>query len=150
MEKKIVVVSGYFSPLHIGHIRMFKEAKKLGTELWVVVNNDKQVMLKGSCPFMSLIERLEIIASLKMVDEALPCLDYDETVCKTLRFIQPDIFANGGDRKKGNIPEAKICKELGIKMVFGVGGSEKVQASSELIRKAVEWYRMGDGTKKGG
>jgi len=129
---KTVAVSGYWNPIHVGHIRLFEEAKRLGDKLVVIVNNDEQVKLKGSFPFMNENDRLEIVSSLKIVDEAVLVVDKDESVCKTLEILKPDIFANGGDRKAGNIPEYELCKKLGIKMVFNVGG-EKIRSSSELI-----------------
>ena len=105
-KKEIVVaVSGYFNPVHIGHIKYIEEAKKLGKKLIVIVNTDKQVKLKGSSPFMNERERLEMIAALRFVDNVILAIDEDETVCKTLELIKPDIFANGGDRTKKNIPE---------------------------------------------
>lgn len=127
------MVSGYFNPIHSGHIKLLNEAKKLGGLLVVIVNNDKQCSLKGNT-FMNEQERLEIIQNLKMVDMAVLAVDTDGSVCETLKLIKPDIFANGGDRFKNNIPEAKICKKLGIKMVFNVGG-EKTQSSSNLLHK---------------
>ena len=134
-KKEIVVVtSGYFNPLHIGHLRCMQAAKELGTKLIVIVNNDEQVRVKGSASFMSEKERMEIVKALKPVDEVLLSIDKDKTVCKTLELIKPDIFAKGGDRTLGNIPEVPVCEKLGIKMVFGVGGG-KVQSSSWLIKK---------------
>jgi len=134
-SKEIVVVaSGYFNPLHVGHVRYLKEAKKLGTKLIVIINSDKQSKLKGSIPFMNEKERAEIVSSLKSVDEIVLSIDKDKTVCKTLELIKPNIFAKGGDRVLGNIPEKEVCEKLGIKMVFGVGGG-KIQSSSWLISK---------------
>lgn len=133
-KKVIVAASGYFNPLHIGHIRYLKGAKKLGTKLVVIINTDRQAGLKGSFPFMREKERAEIISSLKFVDDVILAIDEDKTVCKTLELIKPDIFAKGGDRTLENIPERKVCRKLGIKMVFGVGGG-KVQSSSWLINK---------------
>ncbi len=143
-KKKIVVaVSGYFNPLHIGHVRLFEEAKKLGTKLVVIVNNDEQVKIKGSIPFMDEKERIEIVAAIAAVDNVILSIDKDRTVCKTLEFIRPDIFANGGDRdikdaQKNSSslnPEQALCKKLGIKTVFGVGKGGKVQSSSWLLEK---------------
>lgn len=128
-----VVVSGYFNPIHSGHIKLLNEAKKLGDVLIVIVNNDKQCALKGNI-FMNEQERIEIIKNLKMVDKAILSIDTDTSVCETLKLIKPNIFANGGDRFKNNIPEAKICKRLGIRMVFNVGGV-KTQSSSNLLHK---------------
>ena len=130
----IVAVSGYFNPLHIGHIRMFEQAKKLGTKLLVILNNDKQVKLKGSVPFMDEKERMEIIKALKAIDEVILSIDKDKTVCKTLKLIKPHIFANGGDRKLDNIPEVDICKEINCKMIFNIGRGGKIQSSSSLLK----------------
>lgn len=133
-----VAVSGYFNPLHKGHIRYLKEAKNLrhdrDIELIVIVNNDKQVELKGSFPFMDELERIEIISAIKYVDKVLLSIDEDETVCKSLEIIKPDYFAKGGDRTLDNIPEKKVCDRLGIKIITGIGG-EKIQSSSELIKR---------------
>jgi len=130
----VVVASGYFNPLHIGHIWYLRESKKLGDKLIVIVCNDKQVKIKNSVPFMNEKERMEIIASLKWIDEAVLSIDQDETVCKTLEMIKPDIYTKGGDRTPDNMPKAEIdtCKKLGTKIVYGVGG-KKIQSSSRLI-----------------
>lgn len=135
--KIVVAVSGYFNPLHIGHIRMFEEAKKLGTKLVVIVNNDKQVKLKGSVPFMNEKERMEIIASFAAVDNVILAIDKDRTVCKTLELIKPDIFANGGDRnpQKDPVLEVETCKKIGCKMVYNIGRGGKVQSSSWLLER---------------
>ena len=132
----IVAVSGYFNPVHIGHIRMFKQARKLGDKLIVIVNNDKQVKLKGSVPFMDEKERIEIIKALKAVNEVILSIDKDKTVCKTLKLIKPHIFANGGDRNQKNIPEVDVCKEINCKMIFNIGRGGKIQSSSWLIENA--------------
>lgn len=133
--KNVVAISGYFNPLHVGHLDYLREASKLGSRLIVIVNNDKQVKLKGSVPFMNEGDRIRIVSSLKWVDEVILAVDKDGSVCETLKRlrIKPDIFCNGGDRKRGNTPEEKLCKELGIETVYGVGG-EKVQSSSDLIK----------------
>lgn len=128
-----VCVSGYFNPLHIGHISYINEAKKLGDYLIVIVDNDWQVHLKGSKRCMSDVDRAIILSNLKSVDEVFISIDEDKSVCESLRKIKPDIFANGGDRFLDNIPEVEVCNELGIKMVFNVGG-EKIRSSSELIK----------------
>lgn len=131
----VVAVSGYFNPLHVGHLEMIERAKKLGNKLVVIVNNDYQVKLKGSVPFMSLADRVKIISALKAVDEVFVSIDRDKTVCKSLAKVKPNIFANGGDRKSlGDVPEFPICQKLGIEMVDGLG--KKIRASSELIKKA--------------
>lgn len=133
----IVAVSGYFNPLHVGHLDMIEKAKKLGDKLVAIVNSDLQVGLKGSVPFMSERDRLRIIAALRDVDKVFLSIDKDKTVCKSLAKVKPDIFANGGDRKSlGDVPEYSICQELGIKMVDGLG--RKIRASSEMIAKATQ------------
>lgn len=137
-KKKIVAVSGYFNPLHIGHLNILEAAKKLGDYLIVILNRDKQARLKGSVPFMNEKDRMRIISALKPVDKVVLAKDKDKTVRKTLGVLKPDIFANGGDRRNAeDIPEADICQRLGIKMVFNVGG-KKIESSSLLIKKAAE------------
>lgn len=137
--KKIVAVSGGFDPLHIGHVRMFEEAKKLGNYLVVIVNNDAWLRHKKGQVFMPEKERVDLIRALKCVDAVYLTGhkegDKDRSVCKALRAIRPDIFANGGDQRGSkDIPEAVLCKKLGIKMRFNVGGG-KVQSSSWLTAK---------------
>ena len=133
MKEKIVAVSGGFSPIHIGHIRYFKDAKKLGDKLIVILNTDEFLKRKKGIVFISYRERKEIIESIKYVDEVIRCIDKDQSVCETLKYLKPDIFAKGGDRILGNIPEKDTCEVLGIKMVFGVGGG-KIQSSSWLLK----------------
>lgn len=131
----VVAVSGYFNPLHVGHLEMIERAKKLGDKLVVIVNNDKQVALKGSVPFMSEKDRVKVISALRDVDSVVLSVDKDKTVCLSLAKVKPDIFANGGDRKSiGDVPEYPVCQKLGIKMVDGLG--KKIRASSEMIAKA--------------
>tara|TARA_E500000331_G_scaffold322061_1_gene336701 strand:+ start:360 stop:764 length:405 start_codon:yes stop_codon:yes gene_type:complete len=125
---KIVAISGYFDPLHVGHLEYIKLAKKFGDKLVVIVNNDYQSKLKKGKSFMSESDRLEIVKSIIWVDDAIISIDKDGTVCKSIEFIKPDIFANGGDRKNKEIPESKICNNLGIKMIDGLG--EKIRSSS--------------------
>ena len=129
-----VCVSGYFTVLHKGHVKLFEEAKKLGDKLVVIVNNnDQQIQKKGKLIHDS--EDIKyIVENLRMVDEAIVSIDKDTTVCETLKKIKPDIFANGGDRVSDNVPEDKVCEEEGIKMVFNVGG-EKVNSSSDILKK---------------
>ena len=136
-KKKLVVVavSAYFNPLHVGHLEMIEKSRKLGDKLIAIVNNDYQVGLKGSVPFMSQADRLKIVGALRGVDEVFLSIDKDKTVCKSLAKIKPDIFANGGDRKSlGDVPEFPICQKLNIKMVDGLG--KKIRASSILIAQA--------------
>ncbi len=133
----IVAVSGYFNPLHVGHLDMIEKAKKLGDKLIAIINNDVQVGLKGSVPFMSEKDRLRVIKALRDVDEVFLSIDKDKTVCRSLSKIKPNIFANGGDRHNiGDVPEYPICKKLGINMVDGLG--RKIRASSKLIARAAK------------
>jgi cytidyltransferase-like protein len=137
----VVAVSGYFNPLHVGHLDMIAKAAKLGDKLVVIVNNDKQVKLKGSVPFMSEADRVRVIGALKGVDKVFLSIDDYKLdngqvpVIKSLAKLKPNIFANGGDRHSiGDVPEYPICQKLGIKMVDGLG--RKIRASSELIARA--------------
>ena len=137
MKSKVVVaVCGGFDPIHVGHIRHFREANKLGDILVVMLNTDDWLTKKKGYIFMPFEERKEIIGSIRYVDKVIPVIDTDGSVAKTLEKLKPDIFAKGGDRTKGNIPESEIsvCERLGIKIVFSVGGG-KVQSSSWLIDK---------------
>ena len=139
---KIVAISGYFNPIHPGHLDYIKEARKLGDYLVVIVNNDNQVKLKESVPFMSEKERVEVLKHIKGVDNVFLSIDKDKTVCESLREVKPDIFANGGDRYDDNVPEDEVCRELGIEMIFNVGG-DKTQSSSALIQKASTYTLIG-------
>jgi len=127
---KIIAVSGYFDPLHVGHLEYFKYAKKLGNHLVVIVNNDHQCHLKKGKAFMPENDRLRIVEAIKGVDEVVLSVDKDKTVCKTLEFIRPHIFANGGDRHNIEIPEAKVCRQHNIELVDGLGN--KIRSSSDL------------------
>lgn len=141
-KQTVVAVSGGFDPIHIGHIRLFQEAKKLGDRLVVILNNDNWLKDKKGFPFMPEVERKEIIEAIAGVDEVVLTEhapeDPDRSVCHILRKIKPDIFANGGDRKPDGdpVPEVGLCNELGIKIVYNVGEGGKVQSSSWLIAKA--------------
>lgn len=132
----VIAVSGGFDPIHIGHVRLFKEAKKLGDKLCVILNNDNWLKKKKGKVFMFENERKEILLNLESVDEVIltnhPENPPDLSVCEELKILKPHIFANGGDRKADNIPEYELCGKLGIEMIFNVGG-EKVRSSSELL-----------------
>lgn len=138
--KKIIIVSGYFNPLHKGHIEYFKKAKEQGDSLTVIVNNDKQRELKGSKEFQDEIERTLIIGELKIVDQVVLSIDEDRTVSKTLKLLKNLLgpqnqlyFANGGDQNNDSIPEAEICNKLNIKLIDNLG--DKIQSSSWLLKK---------------
>ncbi len=135
---KTVAVSGGFDPIHIGHIRLIQEAAKLGDYLVVIINNDNWLKSKKGYSFMTEIDRREIILAIKGVKAILitnhEVDDKDTSVCNALKDLKPEIFCNGGDRKKGNIPEYELCKKLGIKMAFNVGKGGKVRSSSELVK----------------
>lgn len=142
IENKVVVaVSGGFDPIHVGHVRMMEEAKKLGTHLVVIVNNDNWLRTKKGFVFMPEAERVELIRALGCVDEVVLTdhseNDSDRTVCRALDAVRPDIFSNGGDRGEGNTPEADLCGRLGIRMVYGVGAGGKLQSSSWLVQDAL-------------
>jgi len=138
-NSKIVVVSGGLDPLHVGHVRLFQEAKKLGDELVVILNNDNWLRKKKGNVFMPERERKEVIEALACVDKVVLTVHkrnaQDMSVCAELEKIRPDIFANGGDRTRKNIPEIAVCKKIGCKIVFGVGRGGKVQSSSWLLEK---------------
>ena len=134
--KKIVAVSGGFDPVHVGHIRHFKAAKKLGDKLVVILNNDNWLRLKKGFVFMPENERKEIIEAFSYVDEVVLTghkrNTKDISICEELKKIRPHIFAKGGDRTLENIPEPAVCGEIGCKMVFNVGKGGKMQSSSRL------------------
>tara|TARA_B100001113_G_C20809575_1_gene491949 strand:+ start:40 stop:462 length:423 start_codon:yes stop_codon:yes gene_type:complete len=140
MKKKAIIVSGYFNPIHKGHLEYFHNAKELADELFVIVNSDLQRDLKGSKPFQEEDERMIIVYSIKGVDKAILSIDQDRTVCETIRQIVSDFgkeydlaFANGGDQNNDSIPEKPICDELGVKLIDGLG--DKIQSSSWLLGK---------------
>ena len=127
---KTVAVSGYFDPIHVGHLEYLKLSKDLGDKLVVIVNNNYQCVLKKGKPSMDENDRVQIVKSLKMVDEVFLSIDMDKTVCASLEAIKPDIFANGGDRSTREVPESAICKKYNIQMTDGLG--DKIRSSSDL------------------
>lgn len=127
---KVVAVSGYFDPLHVGHLEYFELAAQLGDKLVVIVNNDEQANLKKGRPFMKENDRVAIIKALRCVDEAFLSIDKERSVCESIKAVHPDIFANGGDRTTGEVPETKVCRELGIEIVDNLG--EKIRSSSNF------------------
>ena len=139
-KKKGMIVSGYFNPIHKGHIEYFNNAKELADELFVIVNNDHQRALKGSKEFQNESERIFIVSNIKSVDHCILSIDQDRTVCKTIEKIAIDFgdaydlsFANGGDQNNNTIPERSICDQMGINLVDGLG--DKIQSSSWLLKK---------------
>ena len=139
--KKIVMVSGGFDPIHIGHVRYIQEARKIGDYLIVVLNNDNWLRFKKGKEFMGELERKEILEAITGVDKVVISghtkNTKDISVCEEIRKIKPHIFANGGDRKPDwyPIPEVALCEEFGIKMIYNVGRGGKVRSSSELVKK---------------
>lgn len=140
MKPKAIIVSGYFNPLHKGHLELFEKAKAAGDQLWVVVNSDLQRALKGSKEFMDQDERLLIVSAIGIVDKALISIDMDKTQCATLADLADKYstayelyFANGGDQNNDSIPEVSVCNEKGIGLIEGLG--DKIQSSSWLLKK---------------
>ena len=127
---KVVAVSGYFDPIHVGHLEYLKMAKSLGDKLVVIINSDYQAGLKKGKSFMPEQDRLEIVQALRCVDEVFLSIDKDKSVCKSLEYLKPDIFTNGGDRSLEEIPETAVMKKYNIEMVDGLG--EKIRSSSEI------------------
>lgn len=133
-KRPTVMVSGGFDPVHVGHIRMIREAASHG-DVIVVANSDEWLHRKKGFNFMDFKSRHEILDSIKGVIIVDSVDDSDGTVCDALRRHKPTYFANGGDRKKNNTPEAKLCRELGIELLWGIGGEEKIESSSNLVKK---------------
>ena len=138
-KRKGIIVSGYFNPIHKGHIEYFNNAKALVDELFVIVNNDNQRVLKGSKEFQLEQERIFIVSNIKSVDHCILSIDQDRTVCKTIEKIVLDFgkdfdlsFANGGDQNNNTIPERLICDKMGITLVDKLG--DKIQSSSWLLK----------------
>jgi len=135
--KKVIMVSGGFDPPHIGHTRMFTEAAEWG-EVVVALNSDEWLMRKKGYVFMTWEERAELIQQFESVSRVVSFEDRDNTACDALQTIKPDAFANGGDRKKDNTPEMKICDSMNIQMLWSIGGKEKPQSSSWLVEKLMD------------
>ena len=140
VKKKAIIVSGYFNPIHKGHLEYFNNAKALCDELFVIVNNDHQRKLKGSKEFQKEDERMIIVSNIKAVDKAILSIDQDRTVCETIRMIASEYgveyelgFANGGDQNNDTIPERSICEEMNVALIDGLG--DKIQSSSWLLNK---------------
>ena len=138
----VVAVSGGFDPVHAGHIQLFEEAKQLGDELVVILNNDNWLKKKKGFVFITAKERKKIVESIKWVDRVVVSRHgpnpKDMSINKELKKIRPNIFANGGDRTRNNIPEVAVCNKINCKMVFNVGRDGKVQSSSWLLKKFLQ------------
>ncbi|UMB54352.1 adenylyltransferase/cytidyltransferase family protein [Lutibacter sp. A64] len=140
-KPKAIIVSGYFNPIHKGHLEYFIQAKALADVLFVIVNNDYQRSLKGAKEFQLEDERMFIVDHIKPVDKTILSIDKDRTVCATIEKIAKEYgdrytltFANGGDQNNNSIPERPICEALGIELLDGLG--EKIQSSSWLLKKS--------------
>ena len=140
MKKKAIIVSGYFNPIHKGHLEYFNNAKAMADQLFVIVNNDHQRELKGSKEFKDENERMIIVSNIKAVDKAILSIDTDRTVCATIKMIAEQFgsefdlgFANGGDQNNDTIPERSVCEEMNVELIDGLG--DKIQSSSWLLKK---------------
>jgi D-beta-D-heptose 7-phosphate kinase/D-beta-D-heptose 1-phosphate adenosyltransferase len=139
-KQKAIIVSGYFNPIHKGHLEYFNNAKAMADLLFVIVNNDHQRELKGSKEFQDEKERMIIVSNIKAVDKAILSIDTDRTVCATIKMIAEQFgeefelgFANGGDQNNDTIPERAVCEEMNVALIDGLG--DKIQSSSWLLKK---------------
>ena len=142
-KQKAIIVSGYFNPIHKGHLEYFNNAKAIADQLFVIVNNDHQRALKGSKEFQDEKERMIIVSNIKAVDKAILSIDTDRTVCATIKMIAEQYgdeydlgFANGEDQNNDTIPERSVCEEMNVALIDGLG--DKIQSSSWLLKK-LEW-----------
>ncbi len=144
--KTVVITSWYFNPIHPGHIECFELCKDLWDELWVIVNNDRQVKIKTEQPIVFQDEnfRSKIVSSLKVVDSVILAIDDDSTVCKSIEYVAKQIrqkywddskiiFWKWGDRFANNIPEVEACKNNNIEIKDGLG--KKIDSSSTYRNK---------------
>jgi D-beta-D-heptose 7-phosphate kinase/D-beta-D-heptose 1-phosphate adenosyltransferase len=134
-KKPTVMVSGGFDPVHAGHIRMIRDAANFG-DVIVIANSDDWLYRKKGFVFMDFNQRAEILNAIKGVISVDSVDDTDGTVCEAIRRLKPDFFANGGDRGRSNTPEQAVCEELGVKLLWGVGGDKKLASSSDLVQNA--------------
>ena len=139
-KQKAIIVSGYFNPIHKGHLEYFNNAKAMADQLFVIVNNDHQRALKGSREFQDENERMIIVSNIQAVDKAILSIDADRTVCATIKMIAEQFgsefelgFANGGDQNNDTIPEKPICEQMNVALIDGLG--DKIQSSSWLLKK---------------
>ena len=142
-QRKTIMVSGGFDPVHIGHIRMILEAARHG-DVIVVANSDDWLFRKKGFVFMEFTQRAEILAAIKGVVKVSGVDDTDGTVCEAIKRLKPDMFANGGDRRKHNTPEQAVCEELGVEMLWGIGGEDKANSSSDLVERVKVTSKVSD------
>tara|TARA_B100001094_G_scaffold329277_1_gene391663 strand:+ start:395 stop:814 length:420 start_codon:yes stop_codon:yes gene_type:complete len=135
-KKKTVMLSGGFDPIHKGHVRMILDAAQHG-DVIVVANSDDWLMRKKGYIFMDWESRAEIIRAIRGVSLVASVDDADDTVCEAIRRLKPDFFANGGDRKGDNTPEVSLCGDMGVSLLWNIGG-EKIESSSELVSSLKE------------
>jgi len=133
-----VMVSGGFDPVHAGHIRMIRHAAQFG-DVIVVANSDDWLFRKKGFVFMEYERRAEILDAIKGVILVDSVNDSDDTVCEAIQRLRPDYFANGGDRERANTPEQQVCEDLGVEMLWGIGGDEKLQSSSDFTTRRREF-----------
>lgn len=133
------MVSGGFDPIHGGHVQMIRDAAQYGNVI-VVANSDDWLIRKKGYVFMSFEERAKILKEIKGVILVSAVDDSDNTVCEAIRMLRPDYFANGGDRGKNNTPEQNVCEQLGVEMLWGIGGDYKFNSSSDLAKNLVKNY----------
>lgn len=138
---KTVMVSGGFDPIHGGHVQMIRDAAQYGNVI-VVANSDDWLKRKKGYIFMSFEERSKILKEIKGVILVSAVDDSDNTVCEAIRMLRPDYFANGGDRGKSNTPEQDVCEELGVEMLWGIGGDYKFNSSSDLVKNVIKNYPL--------
>ena len=132
-KRPTVMVSGGFDPVHAGHIRMIRAAAEYG-DVIVIANSDDWLFRKKGFVFMEYARRVEILNAIKGVVLVDSVDDTDGTVCKAIKRIKPTYFANGGDRGRSNTPEQSVCEQLGVELLWGIGGEEKLQSSSSLTK----------------
>ena len=136
-KRKRIALSGGFDPIHVGHVKMINDAAQYGYVI-IILNSDGWLYSKKDYTFMTWAERKEILMSMKNVHDVVAVDDTDGTVCEALRRIKPHYFGNGGDRTKKNTPEQAVCEELGIELVWKVGGKRKARSSSQLVQDAAD------------
>lgn len=134
-ERPTVMVSGGFDPVHAGHIRMIRAAAEYG-DVIVIANSDNWLFRKKGFVFMDFEKRVEILNAIKGVVLVDSVDDTDGTVCEAIRRLKPTFFANGGDRGRQNTPEQDVCQELGVELLWSIGGDQKLDSSSDLVKKA--------------